>query len=104
MNSVTPDSIARFNLFVLKMRKEIEGNTKKGDWAKLTEHAGMAELEDHLAKMHNARNHGDREAYFEHLADIANSVMFIANGAGFLDPGTEIVANTWSVYDDYWSG
>lgn len=98
----TPNSIERFNRFALKMRKEIEGNAAKGDWTRLDEPTTLLELQHHVDKMNAARERGDRDAYFEHLADIANSALFVANAAGFLEPDTRIVASTWSCYDDYW--
>ena len=98
----TPDSIERFNRFALKMRKEIEGNAAKGDWTVHGEELGVREIEHHVEKMRKAREVGDRDAYFEHLADIANSAMIAANGAGFLEPDEVIVSSTWSCYDDYW--
>lgn len=98
----TAESIRRFNRFALKMRKEIEGNAAKGDWTRYTEEEARKELEQHITKMDKARAAGDRVAYFEHLGDVANCTMFLANAAGFLEPGSVVTAGTWSCYDDYW--
>lgn len=78
-----------FDAFVERMRGEFEANKVKGDWSAIGVCTASLELDHHVQKFTAAAVRGDRGAFLEALADVANSACIMAAAYGLLDEGAE---------------
>lgn len=90
--------------FKLRMDREIEANSFKGDFDAYTKDDALLEIDYHLAKLRRAVRRNDPVAIEEHSADVANCSAILAFKYGLLNqpnekPGNQTVARA-SLFND----
>lgn len=79
--------------FKLRMSKEIEANSFKGDFDAYTKEDALLEIDYHLAKLRKAIRRNDALAIEEHSADVANCAAILAFKYGLLNEPNEKPGN-----------
>lgn len=79
--------------FKLRMDKEIEANSFKGDFDAYTKEDALLEIDYHLAKLRRAIRRNDSVAIEEHSADVANCSAILAFKYGLLNEPNEKPGN-----------